>query len=114
MAGRICELTTKPDGAIADESITYYDEDAHRMNVRVELKNGKIPVDHNNLEVLVNSLSPNETEVVWNSDITLKTMGKVLYPVLRAGLNKNFNELLEELKYYVETGTAHPRKQNKN
>lgn len=113
MVGRVCDLSTKPDGPIVEETITFYDETLHRMDVKVVPKNGKIPVQQNQLEMTVNALNKNLTEVIWDADIELKTVGKFLYPVLKAGLSKSFVELLEELKYFVEQGVPHPRKMKK-
>lgn len=111
MIGRICELSSKSNPPIAVEAITAVDKGSYSFKVNIVPRNGKIPVDHNNLSVTLNPLTENQTEVVWASDITLKTSGKLLYPVLKAGLSKSFTEILEELKHYTETGQPHPRKQ---
>lgn len=110
MIGRICEFTTRPDGPIADETITFYDPTNYRMEVKVIPLNGNLPIIENTLLMYLNILGPNRTEVVWDTQIKLRPVGKLLYPVLRAGLGKNFTEILEELKHFSETGYAHPRK----
>jgi carbon monoxide dehydrogenase subunit G len=110
MVGRVCELSTKADGPFADERITYYNEENMELHIRVVPKNGKIPVKENNVVMKVKSVGVGQSEVSWSSDIDLKTVGKVLYPMLKMGLTKAFNELLEELKYFVEEGKPHPRK----
>ena len=113
MAGRICEFSSKADGPIADEAITLFDRDNHTMSLNVVPKNGKIPIAENNVSMTVNSLGNDQSEVVWTSDVRLKTAGKLLYPVLKVGLKKSLDETLEELKYFVEEGIPHPRKQAK-
>ena len=113
MVGRICELSTKANPAIVVEKITAVDITNHVLKVNVVPQNGKIPIDHNNLTVTLKEKNESKTEVIWSSDITLKTTGKLLYPVLKAGIGKSFVELLEELKHYTETGKPHPRKQLK-
>lgn len=110
VAGRICELTPKADGPIADETITFYDEGKYVMHVNVVPRNGKLPVQQNNLIMTVTPLNSTQSEVSWSSDLELKTVGKLLYPVIKAGVKKSFDELLEELKHFVETGKPHPRK----
>ncbi len=37
----------------------------------------------------------------------------LLSPLLKFGMGKAFQEILEELKHYVETGEVHPRKAKK-
>lgn len=110
MAGRICELTPKKNGPIAEETITAYDEIQHSMHVLIVPKNTNLPILKNNLHIKLNVLAPNKTEIIWDADLSLKTMGKLLYPALKLGIGKSFTELLEELKYYAEQGKPHPRK----
>lgn len=110
MEGRVCELSDKPGGPVAEEYITGYSEERKWLRMKVIPKNAKIPVIENVVDIHVNELSNGKTEVIWASDLQLKTVGKMLSPVLKLGINKSFNELLEELKYYVENGKPHPRK----
>ena len=110
MIGRICELSTKPNPPLAIERITEVDEVNKIFKVNVVPENGKIPVEQNNLTVTLKEINESQTEVIWASDLTLKTAGKLLYPVLKVGVGKSFTELLEELKHYTETGQPHPRK----
>ncbi len=112
MIGRICELSTRPNGPIADETITLFDREKYRLGINVIPRNGKIPVEQNNAIYQLKALGDNETSVEMTSDIQLKTAGKVLYPVLKAGVGKSFAEQLEELKYYLENGKPHPRKKH--
>ncbi len=110
MSGRICDLSEKANGPIADEKITEFNKKELRLGIHVVPKNGNIPVKENNVLAEFVVKGPNKTEVIWNSNLSLKAAGKVLYPVLKLGINKAFNELLEELKFFVENGTPHPRK----
>ena len=114
MVGRICELTSKANGPFAEETITFYDGVNRTMKVNVVPKNGKLPIVQNNLVISAKGINNHQSEVTWDSDVELKTIGKILKPVLKAGLNKSFNDLLVELKYYVETGQPHPRKVKAN
>ncbi len=110
MVGRYCNLTESDNGPIADETITCFDPENMKLGIHVVPRNGKIPIEQNNATYTLTAIDENSTEVVMDSDLNLKTAGKLLYPVLKAGLNKGFQEQLEELKHYVETGEVHPRK----
>ena len=110
MTGRICDLSTKPNGPQVDETILSYDEKTHDMKVRVVPVGGKVPVVQNEIVFSARDLGDGKTRVIWDSNIELKPIGKILYPVLKAGLNKGFNDQLEELKFFVENGQPHPRK----
>lgn len=113
MVGRICHLSNDDNGAFADETITGIDDENMVLKINVVPKNGKIPVEQANNYVKVEAVSENKTKVTWNTDVDLKTPGKILYPVVRAALNKSFKDILGELKHWVETGKPHPRKQKR-
>ena len=113
MVGRYCDLTDRENGPIADETITHYDPVARRLSIHVMPRNGKLPIEQNNATYTLKELENGHTQVIMDSDLDLKTSGKLLYPVLKAGLNKGFQEQLEELKHYVETGEPHPRKRKR-
>lgn len=110
MVGRICEFSKKVNGPYAHERITYFNEENKELHIEVIPKNGNIPVLKNNVTAIVKETAEGKTEVFWNSDLQLKTVGKVLQPMLKGAIGKSFAELLEELKYYVEEGKPHPRK----
>ncbi|MEM7371720.1 MAG: SRPBCC family protein [Bacteroidota bacterium] len=110
LIGRICELSQKPNGPIADETITHYDESQFVMHVNVVPRNGNLPIQQNNVVMSVRPIGDAQAEVSWASDLELKPVGKLLYPIVKVGVAKSFDELLEELKHFVETGTPHPRK----
>lgn len=112
IVGRVCELSDKGDqGVVAHETITFRDNPNHNFKVEIVPKNGGIlPVIKNNLDIKAKSLSEDKTEVIWTSDVELKPLGKILSPILKLGLNKGFDNILEELKYYLEKGIPHPRK----
>ncbi|MCG8573341.1 MAG: SRPBCC family protein [Flavobacteriales bacterium] len=110
MIGRVCEFTSKADGPYADETITFYDKVNYCMDVEVVPRNVKVPVEKNCLNIKLIPLGKNQTKVIWDSDLSLKPKGILLYPIVRFGISKSFKQLLEELKYFVETGLPHPRK----
>ncbi|QFR39480.1 SRPBCC family protein [Candidatus Gracilibacteria bacterium 28_42_T64] len=116
MVGRICEFTSKgAQGLLANEKITFYDGDKHLMTVEIVPKNGPglLPIVKNTLDISAISVGDDQTEVIWTANPQLKPHGYVLYPLLILGFKKGFGDILEELKYFVETGKPHPRKLKK-
>ncbi len=110
--GRVCELSTKPDGVTADETVNELDNERHLINFTVVPQNapGLLPVNYNVVTVTMKKIDENTTEVIWVAEPNLKTAGKVLSPLLKAGLGKLFGNVLEEFKFYVENGKPHPKK----
>lgn len=106
MEGRICDLSHNPNGAKVDETILKYNDQDYKV---VPFK-GKIPIKQNIINFYAYQLANDKTEVVYDSDIALKTAGKLIYPALKLTLKKNFKEQMEDLKCYVETGIPHERK----
>ncbi|NQV53159.1 MAG: SRPBCC family protein [Flavobacteriales bacterium] len=58
------------------------------------------------------SLSKNQniTDLVLDFEVKFKGIGGILSPIVKKKLGKVGDELLEELKFYVENGKPHPRK----
>ena len=110
MRGRVCELSTKPNGPVIDEHITPFDDQNMRLGIHVVPLQGNLPIDHTDSVVDVIPTGDSSCRVVWNVNIELKTTGKLLYPAMVVGLKKGFSDILEELKYYTEEGKPHPRK----
>lgn len=52
----------------------------------------------------------NTTALVMDFNADMKGLGFILAPIVKKKLGKIGDELLEELKYYVENGKQHPRK----
>ncbi len=110
MVGRVCDISTKPDGPTVDETIVSYNENQHKFTVRVVPQGGRIPVVQNMITFSLRDMGNNQTEMTWDSDVELKTIGKIVSPLLKVGLSKNLGDLMDDLKYYVENGQPHPRK----
>lgn len=112
--GRVCHLSDNPEGLRAKEIITLYDADNYRIKFDVNPEGaGIFPINKNQVDVSLKSLGVNKTKVSWISDVDLKTLGKVMSPLLKVGLNKSFADVLDDLKYFVENNTPHPRKLKK-
>jgi hypothetical protein len=59
------------------------------------------------------SLTKNQdagTKLILDFEIKFKGIGGILAPIVKKKLGNVGDELLEELKYYVENGKPHPRK----
>lgn len=112
VCGRVCELSDKPNGLYLDEHITNYSNAKREMTVIVTPQNAPkiLPMTKNVLDLKVNAIDTNTAEVVWETSPQIKSWAYLIYPLFKLGMSKAFKDLLEELKYYVETGNPHPRK----
>lgn len=110
MEGRTCQFGVADDSPKVEERFTYFNNAEKRFNLLVKPITGKLPIVQNHAGVEVVAVSNTQSKVLWNSTIELTTTGKIMKPILRLGLNRNLNEILEELKYFAEQGTPHPRK----
>ncbi len=109
MVGRVCQRTKDPNGLSVTEKITFYDDKNYKMHVEVVPTNGTIPIVKTNLIIYLNSINGNKSSVTFDADVELKMLGKILYLLIRLRIKKYYNEMLEELKYFVENGSPHPR-----
>ena len=85
------------------------------MTVVVEPKNAPaaLPIVKNTLMIQVRGVEEGKSEVIWETKPDLKTIGKVMRPLVKMGLSKSFGEVLEELKHFMESDEQHPRKAKK-
>lgn len=110
MVGRVCEFSSKENGPKVVEDIFFYDKNNYRLDIKVIPKNVPIPLKYNLLKSSFKEISEQEVEMILDINPEISWKGYFLYPILKKGLSKSFNELLEEFKHYVETGKPHPRK----
>lgn len=110
MEGRVCHFDTKENGARANERIIKHDSAKMEMTVEVIPVDAPFPVHKNIVDIKVIPLGPQLCKTVWHSEADLKWMGKAMYPMVKFGIGKLFGEIVEELKYFAEHGTPHPRK----
>ncbi len=110
--GRTCELNAKPDGLKAVEQFLAYDEGSKTATVRVDFANtpGLFPVRYNAVEVSMVDTGDNSSEMTWRFESHIKPWAVVMYPALRKGFDVFVGQIMEELKYFVEHDTPHPRK----
>lgn len=110
LIGRVCEFSSKKNGPKAIEDIITYDPTNYLLDIKVVPKNVPVPLRYNILKSSLKEISKNRTEISLDINPVISWKGYVLYPLLKVGLSKSFNELLEELKYFLEEGSPHPRK----
>ncbi len=106
VAGRVCVLGNGPNGLLAEEIIIEYNEKDQYFVFDVVPKNaGVLPIKKNTVKLSVVDLGGNKSKVLWASTPDLKPLGKLLSPVLKLGLSKNFGVILKDLKNYCESPT---------
>lgn len=111
--GRICNLDNKADPFHAVENILIFDAEKHLLEFEVfpvKTSGPGLPVIRNHVQLQLISNPNGSTRVLWNCDVELKLLGKILSPLLKLGLNKAFDGVLNDLKVYVETGQVSAQK----
>ncbi|USD21562.1 SRPBCC family protein [Microbulbifer sp. VAAC004] len=105
--GRVCVLTNKgPNGLVADETITRFDDKKHELDVSVETKNTPpgFPVKKSLSQFKLEALSENGTRVSFTANMELGAIGGVLSPVVKKMTGTQFGKMLEDLKNHLEKG----------
>jgi hypothetical protein len=110
--GRICELDGRPDGLKAVESFLAYDEVNKTCTVDIELENGPalIPINGNVVDFILKEINEDCCEITWVISPKLKDFAYLIYPLVKFGVGVFVQQIIEELKYFAETGEPHPRK----
>ncbi len=113
--GRVCELTTKPKGIKASEQFLAYNEEDKTATVKIDFVDtpAVFPVRFNTLDFSIRDVGENQSEMTWKFQSHIKLLAIFTWPALRKGFSTFVGEIMEELKYYVENGTPHPRKVKK-
>ncbi len=111
-AGRVCELDSDPSGVKASEQFLAYDEAARTCTVRIDFLNTKIvfPVRYNLLDFSIVAVGDARSEMTWVFRSQIKPWAYLIWPLIRLGFGVFVGQIIEELTYYVEHGTPHPRK----
>ena len=110
--GRICEFKPDGNGMKVFERFVAYDEAAKTGRVRVDFIDPPrmLPMQSLSLDFSVFDDADGGSTAVWGFGAAIKPLAKIMTPVLKIGMKKAWSELAEELAYYVETGSPHPRK----
>lgn len=106
VGGRVCNV---PGFGEILESFTAYDEAGKTFTF--EATGGPFIVRSAQSTWLVRALGANTTQVSFQSDLKLLPgIGLIMAIPMRMQLSRLLQNVVEELKYYVETGEIHPRK----
>jgi len=110
--GRVCELSADGKGIKASEQFLAYSEENKTATVRIDFLNAPaiFPVKFNTLEFSIIDLESGKSEMTWKFRSDIKVFGYLLWPLLRVGFGVFIGQIADELKFYVENGTPHPRK----
>ena len=110
--GRVCELNPNQKGIKASEKFLAYNEENKTATVQIDFVNTPFlfPVKFNKVEFSLLEVGDNQSKMTWKFCSNIKTLGFILWPLLRLGFGKFIKEIMEELQFYVENGTPHPRK----
>ena len=111
-AGRVCELDNNPNGLKAKESFLSYSEEDRTCTVLIEFLNTPFgfPLVQNVAEFSLTEQGNNQSVVTFSVTSTLKPLAFIIYPIIKFGFGFFVKQIVEELKFYVENGTPHPRK----
>ena len=111
-AGRVCDLNRKPEGPKATESFLAYNEEKKSCTVLIEFLNTPMgfPLVQNVADFSLSEQGENKSEVTFTVTSTLRPIGFILFPVIKLGFRTFVKQIMQELKFYVENGTPHPRK----
>jgi Polyketide cyclase / dehydrase and lipid transport len=110
--GRVCELSPDKKGIKASEKFLAYNEKNKTATVQIDFVNTPFffPVKFNTLDFSLRETGANKSEMTWIFQSNIKPLGLILWPLLRVGFGKFVGNIMEELQFYVENETPHPRK----
>ena len=102
---RVCKIGTKT----LTENLTLFDP--QNLVLEYDLIEGRPPIISTaSNRWSVTALGPNRSRVTMRPDTKLKWWAGFLGPLIRSVTGKILAKVLEELKFWVETGEVHPRK----
>jgi len=108
LTGRVCSAQGFGDTV---EELTHFDEDAMRFTYKA-IKGLPFFIKSAKNNWSVHSLSENETMVKSCAEIAMPFFpGIILAPIFKFMMGGKGKEMFEELKFYVEQGQPHPRKE---
>ena len=110
--GRVCELSPNKNGLKASEQFLAYNEENKTATIQIDFLDAPFffPVKFNTMSFSIIELGEGQSEMTWEFRSDIKPLAYLLWPILRLGFGVFISQIMEELKFYVENGTAHPRK----
>jgi hypothetical protein len=108
----VCELSPDGKGIKASEKFLAYNEENKTATVQIDFVNTPsfFPVKFNILDFSLRDIDNGQSEMTWKFRSYIKPLGLLLWPLLRIGFGVFIGQIMEELKFYAENGTPHPRK----
>ena len=104
VGGRVCETSV---GKISEEFIAYDDEKkTYSFRGVFDSKMFKSVIS----SAQVTSVNENTAIAKITPDIKLSFIGILMYPMIKMQLSKLIDQILDDLKYYVENGKPSPIK----
>ena len=107
-SGRVCQA---PGYGEVHEKFTYFDENGMRYGY---LATQGLPsfIQHAENNWSVTAISDAQSKIEFRGEVDLKTFpGIFVAPIFQWQMSRIGNQVAEELKYYIENGEPHPRKQ---
>ena len=104
IGGRTCNTTF---GNVSEE-FTAYDDNKKTLSFKgvIESKIFSKLISTNE----VKSIDENTSEVIITPHVDLTFIGKLISPMVKMQLSKTLDQVLDDLKYYVENGKPSPAK----
>ena len=94
---------------ITKQEITSFEPEKHSLSYKSLTGTPPIIKEVRALWSLTKSDS-NTTNLVMDFNADMKGLGFILVPIVKKKMGKIGDDLIEELKFYVENGKQHPRK----
>ena len=104
VGGRLCDTSLGK----ASEEFTAYDDKKMSYSFKGVFKSKMFNDVTNTLEVT--SINANTTKVHITPALKLTILGSLMSPMIRMMVSRTTDEILDDLKYYVENGKPSPRK----
>jgi len=104
VGGRVCDTSF---GKISEE-FTAYDDDKKTFSFKGVFISKMFESVTNSAEL--QSVDENTTIVKITPEIKLTFIGTMMSPLIKMQLSKAIDEILDDLKYYVENGKPSPKK----
>lgn len=105
--GRVCSTALGNN----KETITHKDEQERSFTYAVDFEKSPFFLEGIDNTWTVEPAGNGQSVVRMSANVQLKTIiGTLIAPIMKIRMRKGFVSILEELKYYAETGEIHPRK----
>jgi len=102
--GRVCETSF---GTI-NEKFTAYDDNGMNFSFQGDITSKIFSNVINTVTVI--PVSKNKSRIIVSPNVDLTLLGKIMSPLIKAGLGSAIKKGLEDLKYFAENNKVSPRK----